>query len=249
MKNWFKSPTTRTFIIVLLALVVFNTIATLNNSIELLQVSKALMIPLFFSIYFIKNKVLNNIFIAFLICAFIGDLFAMLPNNAVPFKITSVAYFCSYSFLIAIGLFKMKTFQFNGLVGAYLVAVFLLNAYFMFSFYGLMSNNISDAVELLFTTLQIIALLVLGFIAFAGYLGEDGRQSILFLLMSFSLIFAKVLSLIETYYITYEVFIALEWVAYTTTLILFYNYLVGYNRIKKKKSVRESISIREEIAA
>lgn len=215
----------------------------------MLEAIKALSIPLFFSLYFIKNKFINNIFIAFLLLTFVGDLFSMMTSTPLQLKITSAAYFCCYAVLIVIGVFRIKGFKFKGLVGTYLVVVFLLNAYFMYSLFGLLSYNIADPTELFFTTLQIIALLILGFVAFAGYLNKDGRQSIMFLMMSFCLIFSQVLNFIETYYISYNLFIVLEWGTHIAGLVLFYKYLVEYNRLFKKRKVIESISISDKIAA
>lgn len=250
MKNWLKSSTNSAFACVLCILVLFNVYASINENTLLLQASKALTIPLFFSIYFLKNKFINTIFIAFLLLTFIGDLFSMMSIDTGQLKVTSAAYFCCYTVLILVGLYRIRGFKFKGLVGAYLVVVFLLNGYFMYSLFGMLSYNIADSTELFFTTLQIIALVVLGFIAFAGYLNEDGRQSIVFLIMSFCLIFSQVLSFVEMYYISYNLFIILEWSAHIAGLVLFYNYLVEYNRQRKRKIVEEKrISITEKIAA
>ena len=249
VKNWFKSTTNRAFIGVLLVLLFFNVYASLNENSLMLQASKALTIPLFFSIYFIKNKFINNIFIAFLLLTFVGDLFSMMPLDSGLMKIISGAYFCSYAVLILIGVFRINGFMFKGLVGGYLIAVFLLNAYFMYSLYGTLSTSITDATELFFTTLQIVALLALGFIAFAGYLNDDGRQSIVFLMMSFCLIFAQVLSFVETYYVAYSQFMMLEWAFHIAGLILLYKYLTEYNRQRKRKIVIERIAVSEKIAA
>jgi len=249
VKNWLRSTTNRTFICVLVALLVFNVYASINENTILLQASKAFTIPLFFSIYFLKNKFINNIFIVFLLLAFIGDLFSMMSSDISQLKVTSAAYFSCYSVLILVGLYRIRGFKFKGLVGAYLVVVFLLNAYFMYSLYGMLSYSIADSAELFFTSLQIIALVVLGFVAFAGYLNEDGRQSITFLMMSFCLIFSQVLNFVETYYISYDLFIVLEWSAHIAGLVLFYNYLVEYNRQRKRKMVKQRIAITEKIAA
>jgi len=249
VKNWLKSTANRTSASVLLVLLIFNIYASINENTLLLQASKALTIPLFFSIYFLKNKFINNIFIAFLLLAFVGDLFSMMSINAGHLKVTSAAYFCCYTMLILVGLYRIRGFKFKGLVSAYLVVVFLLNGYFMYSLYGMLSYNIADSTELFFTTLQIIALVVLGFIAFAGYLNEDGRQSIVFLVMSFCLIFSQVLNFVETYYISYDLFIVLEWMSHLAGLVLFYNYLVEQNRQRKRKIVQERITISDKLAA
>lgn len=249
VKNWFKSTTNKTFALVLCALVALNVYASFNGESVLLQATKALSIPLFFSLYFIKNKFINNIFISFLLLAFVGDLFSMMTPNPLQLKITSAAYFCCYATLILIGLFRIKSFRFAGWVGAYLMVVFVLNAYFMYSLYGMMSVNISDSTELFFTTLQIIAMLILGFVAFIGYLNEDGRQSIMFLLMSFCLIFSQVLNFVETYYIAYNLFIVLEWSSYIAGLVFFYKYVIEHNRLLKKKMVIERLSVSEKITA
>ncbi len=249
VKNWIKSTTNRTFVLVLFILVILNIYGSVTDKTVVLQTTKALSIPLFFSIYFIKNKFINNIFIALLLLAFVGDLFSMITANPMQLKITSAAYFCCYATLILIGVFRIKGFKFKGFVGAYLVIVFLLNGYFMYSLYGMMSYSISDVTELFFTTLQIIALLVLGFVAFAGYLNEDGRQSIIFLMMSFCLIFSQVLNFVETYYISYNLFVILEWSSHIAGLILLYKYIVEHNRLRKKRMVIERISAAEKIAA
>lgn len=249
MKNLLKSTTNKTFACVLLAFLFFNIYASFNENTLLLQASKALTVPLFFSIYFLKNKFINNIFIAFLLLAFIGDLFSMMSINTGQLKVTSAAYFCCFVVLILVGLYRIRGYKFKGLVGAYLVVVFLLNAYFMYSLYGMLSYNIADSTELFFTTLQIIALVILGFVAFAGYLNEDGRQSIVFLVMSFCLIFSQVLNFVETYYISYSLFIVLEWSAHIAGLVLFYMYLVEHNRQRKRKIVQERIAITEKMAA
>ena len=97
---------------------------------------------------------------------FIGDLFSMMSINTGQLKVTSAAYFCSYVVLILVGLYRIRGFNFKGLVGAYLIVVFLLNAYFMYSLFGMLSYNIANGTDLFFTSLEIIALVVLGFIAF-----------------------------------------------------------------------------------
>jgi len=249
VKKYLKSTTSRTFIVILCSLLLINIIASLADYTIVLQATKALSIPIFFSIYFLKNKFINNIFIAFLILIFLGDLFSMLPASTMQLKISSAAYFCSYAVLALIGFFRITRFKIKGIVGAYLIVVFLLNAYFMYSFYGIMASNIEDGIELFFTTMQVIAILVLGFIAFAGYLNDDGRQSIVFLLMSFCLIFSQVLTFVETHYISYNVFIILNWLSYTSALVMFYKYLTEHNRMRKPKTVLESGPVGEKIAA
>jgi len=252
VKNWFKSITNRAFICALFTLIVFNVYALVDDNVLTLQATKILTIPLFFSIYFIKNKFINNIFIVFLLLAFVGDFFSMMSVNQGQLKIASIAYFSCYAMLTLIGLFRIKGFKLKGLVGTYLVVVFLLNAYFMYLFYGTLAYNINDSTELLFTTLQIITLLGLGFIAFAGYLNNDGRQSIVFLLMSFCLIFAQVLNFLETYYIVCSRLMMLEWISHIAGFTFFYKYLAEHNRLSKLKTVDESIistSVTEKIAA
>ncbi|MBT8304209.1 MAG: hypothetical protein KJP09_07045 [Bacteroidia bacterium] len=249
MKNFLKSPSNRLFTIVLLVLIAFNVYASINNNELIMHATKALSIPLFFSIYFIKNKYIKNTAIAFLLLTFIGDLFSMLSNDPGTLKISAVAYFCSYALLVLVGLYRIKGFQFKGFVGAYLITVFILNGYFMYSLYDVLSNNIEDPTSLFFTTLQIIALLALGFVSFAGYLNKDTRQSIVFLVMSFCFIFSQIFNFVETYFISYSLFFILEWASYLAGLVLFYTYVVESNRMRKKKLVIERITIAEKMAA
>ncbi len=249
MKNWFKSTTNRAIVIVLSVLLIFNGYASFNENVLMLQASKALTIPLFFSLYFIKNRFINNIFVVFLLLTFVGDLFSMMSGDTGQLKVTSAAYFCCYATLILIGFFRIKRFKFKGLIGGYLLAVFLLNAYFMYSLYGTLSYSITDTTELFFTTFQVIALLVLGLVAFAGYLNDDGRQSIVFLVMSFCLIFSQVLNFVETYYVVYNQFVVMEWASHLVGLVLFYKYLEEDNRLSKRKVVRDRISVSEKMAA
>jgi len=250
VKNWFKSTTNRTFSVVLLLLIVINIYGFLNNDTVVIQTTRALSIPIFFSIFFIKNKFISNIFIVFLLMVFVGDLFSMVVFNPMQLKISSAAYFCCYAVLVLIGLFRIKGSNFTGFVRAYLIVVFLLNVYFTYSLYGAMSYSIVDSTELFFTTLQVIALLSLGFVAFAGYLNKDGRQSIVFLMMSFCLIFSQVLSFVQTYYVPHNLFVVMEWFSRIAGLILLYSYIVEHNRLVKKRLVIErTSSSAEKLAA
>lgn len=250
MKKHLKSTTNRVFFGALCLLLVINIMSSISNYSVVLNATKALSIPLFFFLYFIKNKFINNIFITFLILLFFGDLFSMLPTSTLQLKIASASYFCCYGILIAIGLFQVKKFIFKGVVGAYLFIVLMLNSYFMYSFYGIMENSISDNVELFFITMQIVALLILGFVAFVAYLDKDRKQSILFLLLSFCLIFSQVLALIDTHYISHQLFSMLNWISYVASLVLFYNYLLEHNKSTRKlKIASKNKPVEEKIAA
>jgi len=180
---------------------------------------------------------------------FIGDLFSMLPATLLQFKVTSIAYFCCYAVLVYIAISRVKKINITGFIGAYLVVIFLLNAYFIFSFHGILSNTITDSSELLFTTLQLVAILILGFVAFAGYLNDDGRQSIVFLVMSFCLIFSQVLTFVESYYISHIMFTVINWASYTAALVLFYKYVVEENRLKKHRTITKALILDKKIAA
>lgn len=249
VKKHLKSTTNKVFVIALCLMLLVNVLASIYDYGIVLKATKALSIPIFFSLYFIKNKFINNIFIAFLMLMFFGDLFSMLPTSTMQLKIASAAYFCCYAMLILIGFFRITRFKIKGVVGAYLVIVLILNTYFMYSFYGIMASNIEDGVELFFTTMQIIALIILGFVAFAGYLNNEGKQSILFLLMSFCLIFSQVLTFIQAHYISHTLFTIINWFAYVSALVLFYNYLVGHNKTKKVKISTKRASMDKKIAA
>ena len=242
MKNWIKIKYNRVFICVLLLLIVFNFIATISENSLLLQITKPLFIPAFLMYYFVKNKYISPVFIMFLLFSFLGDTASVLFSNDSVIKVSSLAYCLSYLCLLYVIVSKFKRIEFDKIVGTYLLVVFFINAYFLYTLFNILQAIIPDSLVVTLFGIKSISLIALVFVSFAIYLNSDTKLSIIFLVMSLCFVFSDMLHYISNYYIYDWSFVILDRTLHSIGLFFLFNFIIEQNRNYKKQLVSERIS-------
>ncbi len=230
MKNWISFDFNKVFFCALLLLITINVIVPYSEDALLLQSTKALFIPIFLIFFFMKNKFLGIPFISFFLFSFLGDISVTFFESDMFIKASTVLYFLSYMCLLGVIISKFNFFKVDKVVGVYLLLIFLINGYFLYTLYGLLKAVVPDSVEVLLFGIKSVTLILLTFFAFGKYLNKDTKPSILFLLAVLCLVFSTVLNYVSMYYIYNWSFVMLERVIYAIGLYLFFNYIMEENK-------------------
>lgn len=232
MKNSFILNFNKVFFGALLILVTVNVLGTYSGDVLFLQTTKALSIPTLLILFFIKNKtkILSIPLVLFFVCSFLGDVSLAFFENEIFIKASSVFYFLSYLSLIGVAISKFKFFEIDKVVATYLIVVFLINAYFLYTFYGILKAVVPDSLEVLLFGIKNMSLIVLTFLAFGKYLAKDTKPAILFLMVSLCLVFATMLNYVNLYYVYNWSFVMLERVIYATGIYLLLKYAMEENK-------------------
>ncbi len=230
MKNWLNLTFNKMFFGALLGLLAINAFVTFTQNSLMLKSTMALFIPVLLIFYLVKYKTLGVIFISFLFFSFLGDISLTFFSNETFVKVSSILYFLSYLYLIAIVVPKFKLFKVDKLIGVYLLGVFVINLFFL---YTILKVIISDNTEVLLFGLKSLSLIVLAFISFGVYLNTQSRQSILFLVAVIFIIFSTILNYVNLYYLYHWSFEMLHRVFYGAGLYFIFRYIISDNKYKK----------------
>lgn len=226
-----------------MALVIFNVIAFFTKGEKLLQLIEPLLFLPILIFFFYKYSRIRLVLIGFLIFAIIGELSSLFDLKAYGVEIDAVAYCLGYLCLIYEAVNKIKKLNISILIGVYLVIVFIINTYFLYMFYSVLKDTITDSVELSLIVIRIVSLLLFSLFSFTVYLSVESRQSILLLLMSIGLVFSDVIYLVTEYYMYYWIFDFVSKSLYLVAFYCFYLYIVSYKKISLPKvKLKEALS-------
>ncbi|WP_303318977.1 hypothetical protein Q4Q34_19545 [Flavivirga abyssicola] len=232
MKNSLNLTFDRTFFCALLGLIAISFFVTFTQDSLLLKSTMALFIPAFLIFYLLKYKTLGVIFISFLLFTFLGDLSLTFFSNEIYIKVSSILYFLSYLYLIAIVMPKFKLSKIDKLIGLYLLGVFVINVFFLYTLYSVLKVIIPDQTEVLLFGLKSLALIILAFISFGVYLNTQTKQSILFLVAAIFIGFSTILNYVNLYYLYHWSFELLYRGLYAVGLYFIFKYMIVDNRYK-----------------
>lgn len=226
MPNWVIS--------VLLALIIsLNLISFFNGFPLLSKVTALIVIPVLLVFYFYKQKLMATVFFTILMLAFLSILFRSFDGYDLLSKFSESSILAAYVLIIFVMLGKFKDIKFEGLVSWYLVLILLVNTYLMYAMFSSVKDSFQDSVILTLTVSRGVALLIMGFLAFAIYLSQESAQSILFLTVVCCFVFSDVLGFITTMYVDFWAFSAIHEILQATGLFLFVLYV--YNHQQKSK--------------
>ena len=235
VNNWIEQSDNRMLLFVLV-LVLFNVISFFTNGDALLQMVEPLLFLPILIFFFYKYSKIRLVLIAFLLFAILGDLSSLFDMKAYGVEVDAVAYCLGYLCLIYEAINRIKKLNISVLVGVYLVVVFIINTYFLYIFYGVLRETISNSVELTLIVVRVVSLLLFSLFSFTVYLSVESRQSILLLLMSISLVFSDVLYLVTDYYMYYWIFDFISKSLYLVAFYCFYLYVVNHKKYSISKT-------------
>lgn len=228
VNNWIKQSDNRMLLFVLV-LVFFNVVTFFTKSEKLLLFAKPLLLLPILVFFFYKYSKIRLVLIGFLLFAIIGDLSNLFKMSVYGIQVEAIAYCLGYLCLIYEAIFRIKKLNISFLLGAYLVLVFAINAYFLYTFYDVLKYTITDSIELSLIVIRVVSLLLFTLFSFTVYLSVESKQSILLLLMAINLVFSDVLYLVTEYYIYYWLFDFVSKALYLLTFYCFYLYVINYN--------------------
>ncbi len=251
MKNTLNLRFNKLFFGALCLLIIITIAGTVGEYRNLAQFIRPLYIPVFLIFFFINNKTIKAPLILCLLYFFLGDVSSMFINDYIFVKTSSIMYFLSYMCLISFIAPKFKLEGFNKFIASYLVAVVLINIYFLVTICGILKTIMPDSLEVFLFGIKSISLIVLLFISFGVYLNSEKRVSILFLLMALSFIFSDFLNYVSQYYVYHWSFSMLDKVFHIIGLYCLFTYIYGYNKLvahKKQVHREEHISTNNVLA-
>ena len=242
MKNWFNLTFNKVFFGALLVLLAISFFVTFTGDSLLLKSTMALFIPVFLIFYLVKYKSLGVVFISFLLFSFLGDISLTFFSNDIFVKVSSILYFLSYLYLIAMVMPKFKLLEVDKLIGIYLLGVFIINIFFLYTLYSILKVIIPDHTEVLLFGLKCLALIILAFISFGVYLNTQTKPSILFLVAVIFITFSTILNYVNLYYLYHWSFEMLYRVLYGIGLYFIFRYIIDNKYKKTIYGVKETFS-------
>ena len=235
INKWIKLADNRMLLFVML-MITLNLIAFFTNSDMLLRTVEPLLILPILLFFLYKYSKIRWVLMAFLIFAIIGDFFHLFSITAYGIQMEAIAYCLGYLCLIYEALYRIRKLNLSLLIGVYLVIVFSLNLYFLYTLYDVLKETIENSMELTLVVVRVVSLFLFSLFSFTVYLSAESKQSILLLLMSISLVFSDVLYLISEYYLYHWVLDFLSKSLYLITFYCFYLYVVNYKWLSKPKA-------------
>lgn len=215
----------------LLVTILLNGIATYFDYTLIPNATKVVSIVFLLTFYFILRNQMANVFLTIFSLIFLGDIFSVFNFGEMADKLSKAFYIGSYLLLIFVLLGRLKQTKYEGVVSIYLILVFLLNSYFLYMLFGMVKDTFSDNVNLVLFICHGITLIALAFIAFAVYLSNETKQSIIFLIMVFCFVFSDVLNYISSLYVYYWIFDFVGNMLHLVSLCLLYVYVINHHKI------------------
>ncbi|SDS54197.1 hypothetical protein SAMN04515667_2408 [Formosa sp. Hel1_31_208] len=216
-------------VMVLLVLLLGNSIATFFDYGIVPKITKLITVTILLTFYFCQLHKMANVFLTIFLVFFLGDALSVFGFGDLSLKLSKSMYIGAYLLLIFVLFGKLRRVKFEGLVSVYLILVLILNSYFLYALYGVAKENFVDDINLILYIFHGITLIAMTFFAFAVYLSRETAQSITFLLMVFSFVFADVLNYICSLYVYYWVFEMFEGILHTAGLFLLYKYVYDHH--------------------
>lgn len=235
MVNYWKKQSDNRILLFVLLLISFNLIAFFTNSEKLLLLVEPLLILTILVFFFYKYSRIRLVLIGFLLFAIIGDLSHLFSIKAYGVQLEAFAYCLGYLCLIYEAIFRIRRLSVSFLVGIYLLIVFAVNLYFLYIFYDILRETITNSLELALVVVRVVSLFLFSLFSFTVYLSSESKQSILLLLMSISLVFSDVLYLVTEYYMYFWIFDFLSKALYVVTFYCFYLYIVNHKSFPYQK--------------
>ncbi|WP_100612297.1 hypothetical protein [Confluentibacter lentus] len=253
MNTTFKIGHDAMFFIALSLLMILNVFAAYSENPLFLNASKALFIPFFLIAFSVKNRIVNLVFIAFLVFSFFGDASGFFLANDSGTTSSNTMYLFSYIGLIVLSVSKFKLADIDKVVGFYLLGILLINGYFLYTLCSMLSALITDGMEMMLFGIKSMALILLVFVSFAVYLGKQTKASILFLIMAICFAFSDVLNYVVHYYVYNWSILMIDRLLHITGLFFAFKYIIETNKASKgaydEKDILQKTYSRDEILA
>lgn len=234
LTNWIKRSDNKILFLVLL-LITIKFVSFFAYGEKLLQMFEPWLLLAILILFIYKYPKTSFVVKGFILFAVIGNISGLFDMMIKGIQLSTIAYCLGYLCLIYEVIIRIKKLKINFLMGAYLVFVFCVNAYFIYVLYDIFKEAIINNMELTLIVVRMITLLLFSLFSFTLYLSSESRNSILLLLMSISLVFSDVLYLINEYYLYYWIFDLLSRVLYLVTFYCLYLYVSSYYSSAKLK--------------
>lgn len=238
MKNLFKPTFNKIFFCALLVLIALSFVSAFSEDELLLNSTLPLFVPLLLIFFFVKNNYLKISLISFVVLSFLGDLSSTFFKEYTLFNLSSMFYLLSYLQLIIIALTKFKILKVDKLIGLYLLVVFSINLYFLYTIFDILKILIPDANEVNMLGANGLTLMILTFVSFGVYLNTQTKQSIFFLVGVICFVFSVIIGYVNHYYLYDWIFVMLTRGLYALGLYQIFKYASLDTKTKREKVLR-----------
>ncbi|TYA71490.1 hypothetical protein [Seonamhaeicola marinus] len=177
-----------------------------------------LFIPVFLIFFFLNNKNLNIGFVIFLIFCFLSDISSIFFQDDWYVKISSSLTVLGFTCLFLMMLPKLQFGKLGRLIRGYLVMVFCISLYFLYTVGYELNLIISDTNEMVLFSLKNLTLIVFAFVAFANYLSKENTISVLVLIGAILINLSSILGYVNLYYVYHWSFEMIDKLLYVTCL-------------------------------
>ncbi|TXE11961.1 hypothetical protein FUA26_07825 [Seonamhaeicola algicola] len=240
MKKIFTLPFGKLFFSVFFVFVAAMVYCNVTSNFKIANYIYLLVIPTFLTVFISKFKTLNIGFAFFLVFAFLGNISSFFFYEDLQLKVASALYIIGFIYLIAVKLPKFKVFKLDKLVIGYLIMIFFIGLYFLYSLYSVLNSVVSDNSEVLLFAIKNFVVMFLALLAYGVYLSVESKQSVWFLISVIFLGFATVLNYVNLYYIYHWSFEMLEKIMYVSGVYFLINSMAFKESIEVSKHLKTS---------
>ncbi|MDO7172845.1 hypothetical protein [Mariniflexile sp. AS56] len=237
MKNSFKFTFNTVFLAALILLIAVNIFDVATGDVSLMKTTMPLFIPVFLTLFFIKYSYLGIAFMSFLLFSFLGDISFVLFPEEILMEASSVLHTLSFFYLILMIAPNLEFFKVDKIIAAYLLFVFGISLYFLFTICSLLSEIIPNRTEVLLYGMKSFALIVLTFVSFGVYLYTQTKQSILFFIAVVFFGMSVMLNYVIVYYSYSWVLELLQGILYGVALFVVFKYVMNNAAVKEPRSI------------
>lgn len=249
MTNWKFLKSNKAILFVSSALIAMLFIGVFMENSTFISISKLAIIPAFVGLYFVRRSYMPNFFFLILICLFFAEVFTLFSDNMGLVNLSRIFNLTGFVLLFSVLISKMKAIKFEGVVSVYLVIVFLINGYFVYSLFDTVKGEITNDVDMFYYIGKGGLSILLALISFAVYLSRETTRSIVFLIMTLAFLFSDVLNFICNSYLYNSGFEFVGGVLKVTALFFLMKYIYTHRSIKVRSNNKSSMLLKRPSAA
>lgn len=173
----------------------------------------------------------------------------MFIGGDMQMKISGMLYLLGFLCLIGVTIPRFKVLRLDKIIGVYLIGVFSINLYFLYTLYTVLDTMVPDSSQVMLFAVKSLALILLAFLAFGVYLSTQSKQSVLFLIGIIFMMFSSAMEYINLYYVYHWSFEMLGEILYVSSLYFIFRYIMSNNKIKKAAKINETFASSDNILA
>ncbi|MCB4809315.1 hypothetical protein LG651_13745 [Tamlana sp. 62-3] len=229
---------------VLIVTLFFNLLGVFSKSQFLIQTSFVALIPVFMTVFLMRYKKLNLPLISFLVFSLLGNVSRVFISDLSFGFISDAFYLISFGYLIFMIAPQFKFQRIDKIIAGYLILVFSINIYLLYSLYSFLLTIIPDDLGVKVFAIKSLVLVVLGFVALGVYLNYQTQKAIFFLSSVACFGFSLILEYVNEYYVSSFSYLMIDRMLYVVGIYFIFKYAT-IEAVKSQKLRKAKLKVRK----